>query len=76
MLVVAIDASRLTKEPAKIKGVLEVIFKNGSQPGAAAAVGGASNKVTRTPCPLDFLRPCAWFSTLQRMVIVLLEGQD
>lgn len=40
-LVVAIDASRLTKEPAKIKGALGVIFKNGSQPGEAA-VGGAT----------------------------------
>lgn len=80
LLVIAIDASRLTKGPAKIKGVLEVIFKNGSQPGeAAAAAGGASNEAARTPCPPDTLGPrfpqamCLVLYPAEN-VIALLEG--
>lgn len=51
LLVVVIDASRLTQETAKIKGVLEVILKNGAQPEEAAVVGGASHEIGRAPCP-------------------------
>lgn len=51
LLIVATDASRLTKEPEKIKGILGVTFKNGSQPRVAAAAGGASYETPRAPCP-------------------------
>lgn len=51
LLVVVTDASRLTQEPAKIKGVLEVILKNGAQPGEAAIVGGANHEIGGPPCP-------------------------
>lgn len=57
LLVVAIDASRLTKESAKIKGVLRVTFKNDSQLREAAAVSGASHKTARVPRPLDSTGP-------------------
>lgn len=66
LLIVATDASRLIKEPEKIKGILGVTFKNGSQPReAAAAAGGASHDTGRAPCPWessgpDLLSPWAW----------------
>lgn len=74
MLVVAIDASRLTKEPAKSKVSWESYSKNGSLPGVAT-VGAASHEIVRAPCPLDTLGPrspqtmclAALESTLQRM---------
>lgn len=57
MFAVAIDASRLIKETPRIKGALEVTFKNGPQPGEAAAVGGASHETARVPSLLDTLGP-------------------
>lgn len=80
LLVVVIDASRLTQEPAKIKGILEVILKNGTQPGEAAVVGGASHETGRAPCPPGSRFPqavlpdCIGVYPVEK-VIVLLEGK-
>lgn len=57
LLIVPTDASRLIKEPEKIKGILGVTFKNGSQPREAAAAGGASHDTGRAPCPCESSGP-------------------
>lgn len=83
LLAVAIDASRLTREPPKIKGALEVTSKNSSQPGEAAAVGGASDETARAPSLLNTpgprspqaMWPAALGSDPAENATVLLEGQ-